>query len=59
MLTAPPPFPVFNAESVEIVLNCSDGCLVHLASLKLKKETVKLREGGFVLQFLWVIVGYV
>ena len=33
-------------ESVKIVLNCSDGCLVHLGGLKRKKSTLKLGEGG-------------
>ena len=28
----------------EIVWNCSDACLVHLADLKLKKSTLKLGE---------------
>ena len=59
MLTTPPPPPVsslLNVESVKIVCNCSDGCLVHLAGLKLKKSILKLGKKGFVPQLLCVIV---
>ena len=38
--------PVQCWESVKIVWNFYDGCLVYLADLKLKKSTLKLREGG-------------
>ena len=54
MLTAPIPL-IQCLESVKVVWNCSDGCLVHLGGLKLKKSTlgegdlstlVQLGEGG-------------
>ena len=38
-------------ESMKIVWNCSDGCLVHLAGLKHKKSTLKLGEEGLCHKF--------
>ena len=46
MLTAP------SRESVKINWNCSDGCLVHLAGLNLKKSTLKLGEEGLCHNFV-------
>ena len=40
------PITLLNVERVQFVWNCSVGRLVHLADLKLKKSTLKLREGG-------------
>ena len=44
----PPPStisPIQYWESVKIVWNCADGCLLHLAGLKLKNSTLKVGEG--------------
>ena len=41
---------------MKIVWNRSDGCLVHLENLKLKKVNIETGGMGFVPQFLWVIV---
>ena len=38
--------PTHCLESVKFVWNCSEGCLVHLGGIKLKKSTLKLEEGG-------------
>ena len=42
----PPVPPIQCRESVKIVWNCSDGCLIHLARLKPKKTTLKLGKEG-------------
>ena len=43
-------------ESVKIVSNCSDGCLVHLAGLKLKNSTLKLGVGRGFVPFVWRVI---
>ena len=46
-----PQSPLFNVERVWKLFGIADGCLVHLAGLKLKKPTLKLGKGGLCQNF--------